>query len=573
MATDSLFNDIQVAATNQLVEALVESDGRMRRRLELMSDVVFELDRKGGVVFLNPAWAFLTGIPLQQVMGHSLEEHVLQDDRAAFAKALQSAGAKTAGHKTLLRLVHCSGHTVWTELTLVAIDTGHVGALHDISAQKRFQDQLEYNANYDSLTRLPNRVLLADRISQALTSCKRHQRMLVIGFLDLDGFKEINDKHGHAAGDQLLAAVAERLRSALRDCDSIARIGGDEFVVVLVDLETPTQSYPILDRLLEVTAEPVQVGDAWLQVSASIGVTVYPQDDAEAEHLIRHADQAMYAAKQAGKNRYQFFDVAQHIALETASATLERLQQALVNAEFVLRYQPQLSLHDGRIVGAEALIRWQHPEDGLLLPGAFLPAIENHAASVAVGEWVIASALTQLAEWESAGHDLVISVNIGAYHLKQESFVNRVRDLLAACPIPKPGALVFEILETSSLGDTQRVSKVIRECQSAGIVFALDDFGTGYSSLTHLKHLPAETLKIDRSFVCDMLVDDDDVAIVKGVIALARAFGRSVIAEGVESTEHLVKLKSLGCDSAQGYGIARPMPAADFLNWVQARRR
>ncbi|MFN9155862.1 MAG: putative bifunctional diguanylate cyclase/phosphodiesterase [bacterium] len=573
MGTDSLFNDIQVAATNQLVEALAESDGRMRRRLELMSDVVFELDRQGRIVFLNPAWAFLTGIPLAQVTGHSFEGHVLPDDRATFCKALQSAGTKNSGHKTLLRFVHSFGHTVWTELTLVAIDTGHVGALHDISAQKRFQDQLEYNANYDSLTRLPNRVLLADRISQALTSCKRHQRMLVIGFLDLDGFKEVNDEHGHAAGDQLLAAVADRLRSALRDCDSIARIGGDEFVVVLVDLETPTQSYPILDRLLEVTSEPVQIGDAWLQVSASIGVTVYPQDDAEAEHLIRHADQAMYAAKQAGKNRYQFFDVAHHIALGTAGATLERLQQALAKAEFVLHYQPQLSLHDGRIFGAEALIRWQHPEDGLLFPGAFLPAIENNAASIAVGEWVIASALAQLAEWERQGHDLVISVTIGAYHLKQDSFVNRVRDLLAACPLPKPGALVFEILETSSLGDTQRVSKVIRECQSKGIVFALDDFGTGYSSLTHLKHLPAETLKIDRSFVCDMLDSFDDVEIVKGVIALAKAFGRSVIAEGAESTEHLVKLKSLGCDSAQGYGIARPMPAADFLNWVQDRRR
>jgi EAL domain-containing protein (putative c-di-GMP-specific phosphodiesterase class I) len=363
--------------------------------------------------------------------------------------------------------------------------------------------------------------------------------------------------------------VAERLRSALRDCDSIARIGGDEFVVVLVDLDTPTQIYPVLDRLLEVTSEPVPVGDALLQVSASIGATVYPKDDAEAEHLIRHADQAMYAAKQAGKNRCQFFDVEHHIALGTAGANMERLQRALVKGELVLHYQPKLSLHDGRIFGAESLIRWQHPEDGLLLPGAFLPDIENNAMSVAVGEWVIASALAQLAEWTSLGQDLVISVNIGAYQLKQESFVDRVRDLLAACPLPKPGALVFEILETSSLGDTQRVSKVIRECQSAGIAFALDDFGTGYSSLTHLKHLPAETVKIDRSFVCDMLTDDDDVAIVKGVIALAKAFGRSVIAEGAETTEHLVKLKGLGCDSAQGYGIAPPMAAADFLKWVQ----
>lgn len=572
MVTGSLLNDLQVAATHQLLEALVESEGRMRRRLELLSEVVFELDTKGQIVYLNPAWTTLTGLNIEQMIGHTFTKHLLPDDRASFASALKNASAKPEGRKTPVRFVHASGGVIWMEFSIVKISFGHVGALHDVTAQKRVQDQLEYMAHYDILTKMPNRSLLADRIEQALASCQRHQCMLAIAFLDLDGFKAVNDLHGHDVGDQLLAAVAKGLRSALRDGDSIARIGGDEFVVVLVDLDNVAQSLPVLERMLKVASEPVRIGDAWLQVSASIGVTVYPLDDAGAEHLIRHADQAMYVAKQRGKNRHHFFDVAHDTAVRTAGQTLDRLQQALAQSEFVLYYQPKLNMRNACVFGAEALIRWQHPEDGLLQPDSFLPSIENQPLSVQLGEWVIARALAQLTAWTRSGHDLVVSVNIAAYHLQHERFVVRVDELLAACPLPKPGALIFEILETSALGDTQRVSRVIRECQAMGIAFALDDFGTGYSSLTYLKQLPAETLKIDKSFVRDMLTDRDDLAIVKGVIALAKAFRRKVIAEGVETSAHMEKLKRLGCDCVQGFGIARPMPAADFLPWIDRRR-
>ena len=570
MVTGSLLNDLQVVATNQLLEALVDSEGRMRRRLDLLSEVVFELDKQDHVVYLNPAWATVMGSAADSVIGHTFNKYLLPDDRAAYAAALKNASTKPEGRKTLVRFVHNSGGVVWMELSMVTIGAGYVGTLHDITAQKRIQDQLEYIAHYDILTKMPNRTLLADRIEQALASCQRHQRQLAVAFLDLDGFKAINDQHGHDAGDQLLAAIAKRLRNALRDGDSIARIGGDEFVVVLVDLESLPQSQPVLERLLQVASDPVLVGDAWLQVSASIGVTVYPQDKVDAEHLIRHADQAMYVAKQMGKNRYHFFDVARDTAVRTAGETLDRLQQALSQSEFVLHYQPKLNMRTQQVFGVEALIRWQHPSEGLLQPEAFLPIVENQALSVQIGEWVIASALRQLASWTAQGLDIVVSVNVGAYQLEQDSFVSQVGLLLASCPLPKAGALIFEILETSALDDTQRVSRVIRECQAMGIAFALDDFGTGYSSLTYLKRLPAETLKTDRSFVRDMLTDRDDLAIVKGVIALARAFRRKVIAEGVETTAHMDKLKRLGCDCAQGFGIARPMPAADFLPWVQS---
>jgi diguanylate cyclase (GGDEF)-like protein/PAS domain S-box-containing protein len=572
MATESLLNDLQVAATHQLLEALVESEGRMRRRVDLLSEVVFELDSDARIVFLNQAWRSLMGTACEAMMGTSFNPYLLPEDRSIFSVALKKATPQPEARRTMVRFVHGTGSVIWMDMSVVTIDSGHVGALHDVTAQKRIQDQLEYIAHYDILTKIPNRSLLSDRIEQAMASSQRHQRSLAVAFLDLDGFKAINDTHGHSAGDQLLAVLAKRMRLALRDGDSIARIGGDEFVAVMVDLESQAQCQPVLERLLEVVADPVVVGDVGLKVSASIGVTVYPSDSADADQLIRHADQAMYVAKQTGKNRYHFFDVAHDTAVRAHGETLDRLQLALVRAEFELHYQPKLNMRTNRVYGAEALIRWAHPEQGLLQPGAFLPMIENQPLSVQVGEWVIARALAQLAEWTAQGLDLVVSVNVGAYQLQQDSFVARVRELLAAQPLPKAGAMIFEILETSALDDTQRVSAVIRQCQAMGIAFALDDFGTGYSSLTYLKQLPAETLKIDQSFVRDMLTNRDDLAIVKGVIALAHAFRRQVIAEGVETANHMRKLRRLGCDSVQGFGIAHPMPVDVFVPWLNAQQ-
>jgi EAL domain-containing protein (putative c-di-GMP-specific phosphodiesterase class I) len=320
--------------------------------------------------------------------------------------------------------------------------------------------------------------------------------------------------------------------------------------------------------LLQAAADPVTIGTSVLQVSASIGVTLFPQDGGEADQLIRHADQAMYLAKQAGKNRYQMFDVDHDTAIKTQRESLEHMRRALAQNELVLYYQPKVNMKTGKVIGAEALIRWQHPERGLLAPAAFLPAIENHAISVAVGEWVINTAIAQMSLWHAQGLDMPVSVNIGARQLQQDGFAARLSGFLAAHLDVMPQYLQLEVLETSALEDMVKVGSVMDACHALGTSFALDDFGTGYSSLTYLKHLPAETLKIDRSFVRDMLDDPNDLAIVNGVIGLARAFGRKVIAEGVETQAHGNLLKSLGCDQAQGYGIARPMPAQDFPNWV-----
>jgi diguanylate cyclase (GGDEF)-like protein/PAS domain S-box-containing protein len=445
----------------------------------------------------------------------------------------------------------------------------YVSLFSDITASKEHQRQLEHIAHFDALTSLPNRVLLADRLHQAVSQCQRRGQLLAVAYLDLDGFKAINDSFGHDAGDQLLMAVSARMRDTLRDGDTLARIGGDEFVAVLVDLSDVGACVPLLTRLLAAASQTLQVGEHKLQVSASLGVTFYPQsDDVEAEQLLRQADQAMYQAKTAGKNRFHIFDAEQDRSARGHHESLEHIRRALVQQEFVLFYQPKVNVRTGQVIGAEALIRWQHPQQGLLAPGMFLPVIENHPLAVDIGEWVLHTALTQMELWHSQGLDLPVSVNVGARQLQQPDFVSRLAEILAQHPQVRPSCLELEVLETSALGDIAGVSQVIETCRAMGVMFALDDFGTGYSSLTYLKRLPVTLLKIDQSFVRDMLADPDDLAILQGVIGLAQAFHRQVIAEGVETRAHGARLLELGCELAQGYGIARPMPAVSMPLWV-----
>ncbi|MFZ4535557.1 putative bifunctional diguanylate cyclase/phosphodiesterase [Propionivibrio sp.] len=444
----------------------------------------------------------------------------------------------------------------------------YVALFSDITELKAHERQLEHLAHYDALTMLPNRVLLADRMHQAMAQSLRRKQPLAVAYLDLDGFKAINDQHGHDAGDQLLITVANRMKESLREGDTLTRMGGDEFVAVLLDLADIESSVTTLSRLLAAAAQPVHVGDLVLQVSASLGVTFYPQgEEVEADLLLRQADQAMYQAKLAGKNRYHVFNPEQDSGLR-GQESVERIRRALVAREFVLYYQPMVNMRTGTVVGAEALIRWQHPESGLLPPSVFLPVIEDHPLAVEIGEWVIDTALTQMALWQANGLDIPISVNIGTRQLQQTAFVEQLRETLAAHPGIMPGRLELEMLETSSLEDLAGASRVIEACREFGVMFALDDFGTGYSSLTYLKRLPVTLLKIDQSFVRDMLGDPDDLAILEGLLGLATAFRRQVIVEGVETGEQGEMLLHLGCELAQGYGIARPMPAADLPGWA-----
>ena len=573
-------------AANRMLEQQIEERTRTQTQLELAASV-FSHAREGILITDNQGNIVEVNAMFTQITGYSREEAIGRNPRILLSSGRHEKAFFAARAQALQKHGHWVGE-VWNrrkngedfaEMLTVSVVRDPAGAVlnyvalfTDITPLKKHQDELEHIAHYDALTGMPNRVLLADRLQQAMLQSQRRNSALAVAYLDLDGFKPVNDQHGHEVGDQLLVTLSQRMKASLRESDTLARIGGDEFVALLVDIGERRDCELLLSRLLQAAATPVRVDGALLQLSASIGVTLYPQDNADADQLVRHADQAMYLAKQAGKNRFHLFDVAQDAAIQSQRESLEHIRVALDRQEFVLYYQPKVNMRTGAIIGAEALIRWQHPERGLLAPAAFLPVIEGQPISIEIGEWVIQTALAQMALWRGAGLDIGVSVNIGALQLQQTGFVARLGTLLAAHPTVPAQSLELEILETSALEDMAQISEVMHACQAIGVRFALDDFGTGYSSLTYLKRLPAELLKIDQSFVRDMLTDVDDLAIVKGVIGLASAFRRSVIAEGVETVAHGQSLLALGCDLAQGYGIARPMPAADLPGWARQWR-
>ena len=447
--------------------------------------------------------------------------------------------------------------------------TSYIGATLDISLLKAREERLEYMAYFDLLTGLPNRALLIDRMNQAIAHARRLKQILAVGYLDLDGFKPVNDQFGHALGDLLLIEVASRISSVLREEDTVARLGGDEFVLLLQDLEQMEDCRVILQRLLERIGEPWPLAEGNVQISASIGVTLYPLDDSDPDSLLRHADQAMYRAKRLGKSRLVIYDDVIDSQPDTETETVTEIQLALENREFELHYQPKIDLRSGAVVGVEALVRWNHPERGLVFPGEFLPLISGHPLTLKLDRWVMTEGFRQAAAWAELGLDLEISVNVTAESLQANDFIDSLKALVARYPNLQRGRFEFEIVETAALQDINYISVVIQACKDLGIGFALDDFGTGYSSLTYLRHLPAVVLKIDQSFVRDMLEDEGDLAIVQGVIGLSRAFGLKSVAEGVETAFHGARLLQLGCDMAQGYGIARPMPAAEIPEWIR----
>jgi predicted signal transduction protein with EAL and GGDEF domain len=377
---------------------------------------------------------------------------------------------------------------------------------------------------------------------------------------------------GHEIGDRFLVEIASRLTRTLRAGDTVARLGGDEFVLLVCDLCDAGELETALDRVLAAIAVPLCLDGHELRVTASIGVTIFPFDESDPDTLLRHADQSMYLAKQQGRNRFHLFDREAAGRLQDQHRQLERLRLALHDQELRLHYQPKVNMRTGEVVGLEALIRWQHPELGLLTPAGFLPTAERTPLIVDIGEWALREALTQMSEWLRSGLAMPVSVNIAAMHFQHADFVPRLRGILAEYPAVPARLLELEVIESVALADVDCVRSVMGACQSDGVSFALDDFGTGYSSLSYLKRLPADTLKIDQSFIRNMLDDPEDMAIIEGVIGLASVFRMGVIAEGVESAAHGLALMRLGCDLAQGYGISRPLPADGVLDWVRDYR-
>ncbi|MFZ0304795.1 MAG: EAL domain-containing protein [Terracidiphilus sp.] len=532
-------------------------------------------DAEGTILDVNDSFTRITGYSRDEVVGGNprILKSGLQG-REFYERMWQSLREEGSWTGEIWNRAK-SGNIYAEHLTINSIrDDGgnllqYVAHFTDITALKEHQQQLEHMAHYDSLTGLPNRVLFADRLRQAMGHARRRGQMIAVAYLDIDGFKDINTRYSHAAGDTLLITLAARFKDALGEGETLARLGGDEFVAVMLDIGEPHASDPVLKRLLAAAEQDVTIEGQSMKVSASIGVTYYPQnEELDEDGLIRQADQAMYWAKLDGRNCCRVFDPSQDLTIRGRHEGREQIRLALAAREFVLYYQPKVNMRTGKVTGAEALIRWQHPERGLMAPASFLPIIEDHSLAIEIGEWVIETALTQMELWQDEGLEISVSVNVGAMQLQQADFVDRLFELLAAHPRIRPSRLELEVIETSALRDVLQTSLVLNTCHKIGVLVSLDDFGTGYSSLAYLKRLPANVLKIDQSFVREMFDDPENLTILEGVIGLALAFRLNVIAEGVETPEHGLVLLQLGCESAQGYGIARPMPADEIPNWV-----
>jgi len=421
----------------------------------------------------------------------------------------------------------------------------------------------------DPLTALPNRVLFNDRMTHAFSGVDRRERLLGVGVLDLDGFKQVNNLYGHAAGDVLLQQVASRLQGAMRPRDTLARLGGDEFGLLLDELQNIQQLESLTDRLLDALRLPFTVEHHAVTVSASLGFTLHPLDDGDADTLLRHADKALYAAKQAGGDRSVVYSNEMSEEAKWHSRLSRELRHAISHRELLLHYQPQVNMSTGAVVGVEALLRWQHPERGLLAPGAFMDALENGPVSRRIGCHVLDRALAQTAAWQSEGISLRMAVNIGTHHLLAPEFIEDLRHALAVHAVA-PEWLEIEITETTAIADLAAARDILVACRNLGVSVALDDFGTGNAPLSYLQSLPANTVKVDRGFVKDILDNPRDAAIVAGVVTSARLLGLEVVAEGVESNEHGCLLLQLGCNLAQGYLVAKPMGGEAIPAWIAA---
>ncbi len=576
--------------TDELEAALQKNEKTTRalRNSEAKFEALFSLNpepmaltrlKDGTVIEASRSFAEYFGFEIDDVVGRStlsgdLDVWVDAEQRQQWTEQLARDG-EAIGFETQMRRKDGSVSTMLISGKVVEIggEWCVISVAHDITEHKLQAEHLEKIAHHDPLTGLPNRLLLGDRLHQAIARNQRGDTIIAVCYLDLDGFKEINDRFGHQAGDHLLVEVSRRLMACVRGGDTVARLGGDEFVVLLSGLGDEEECRMALDRLLQSVSEPYVIGDSeQAGISASIGVTLFPNDSVDSDTLVRHADHAMYVAKQAGKNRYQLFDTHLEQRIEARHATLRLLAEAQKSGQLRLYYQPKVDCRQGRVVGAEALIRWQHPTLGLLSPAEFLPLIEDTDLAPSIGEWVIREALSQRALWQHEGIDLCISVNAFIRHLLQPGFADALAVILNQYPEIKPSCFMIEIVETAALKELDAIRKVIEDCKKLGVAFSLDDFGTGYSTLAHLRHLPATEIKIDHTFVRHMLERPEDLAIVEAVIGMGRAFGRSLVAEGAETPAHISHLLTMGCDVIQGYALARPMAAADIPRWVREFR-
>jgi diguanylate cyclase (GGDEF)-like protein/PAS domain S-box-containing protein len=573
---------LRICGTARNITASREAERERRIAQEVISSMgeavtVTDLDFR--FVSVNPAFTRITGWQEHEVRGRS-------------ASLLNCAQHSPEHYQTLRDTIQREGQwrgelwqrrkdgeefLSWLQTSGVRDAQGErthfVQVITDITERKRNEQELRYLANYDTLTGLPNRTLLSERLGHAVVRARRGGRKVAVLFLDLDRFKHVNDSMGHAAGDRMLKAAGSRLRDNVRDGDTVARIGGDEFTVVLEDLVDAGEAERVAQKLISAFEQPLELEDGQdVVISPSIGVSLYPDHGQTPTDLIKFADTAMYQAKDRGRKTYMVYTESMDAAARLRATMIGALRKALERNEFSLVFQPKLSLLDERITGVEALLRWHSEELGEISPATFIPIAEETGMIVEIGDWVLVQACSQLAAWYRAGlRDISMSVNVSVLQLLRGELTQRLCDVLAESDM-SPSQLELELTESMVMANAEQSITTLRQLKAVGVTLSIDDFGTGYSSLSYLKRLPIDTLKIDKEFVGDITTDPDDEAITATVINMAHSLGLNVVAEGVETAEQVEYLREQGCDEIQGYLHSRPLPPRELAAWLRARQ-
>jgi diguanylate cyclase (GGDEF)-like protein/PAS domain S-box-containing protein len=564
-----------------LEEALFAEKERAQVTLNSIGDAVICTDIAGKVTFLNVVAEKLTGCTRYAAAGRPMTEVFRVMDAACgeialnrpVVPVLQSSGERLPSNRILVRN---DGAVIPIEDCVAPIHDregramGTVIVFRDVSAARAMAKQMTLSAEHDFLTGLPNRMLLNDRISQAIALAPRNKSKIAVLFLDLDGFKYINDSLGHPVGDKLLQSIAKRLVGCVRGSDTVSRQGGDEFVVLLSELQCVEDAVLSSRRILKAVAEAHSIDHHDLHISTSIGVSIYPDDGEDAETLIKNADTAMYQAKENGRASYQFFKPAMNVRAVERQSVEESLRRAMTRHEFRLQYQPKIDLGTGAIIGAEALLRWIHPTRGLVSPAKFIPVAEDCGLILPIGAWVLREACAQARRWLDEGlHFSTIAVNVSAMEFRDDNFLHGLFEILAETGLD-PKYLELELTESVLMKHAETSTSILQTLRDRGVKIAIDDFGTGYSSLSYLRKFPVDALKIDQSFVRQISTAGDDTVIVTAVIGMARSLKLRVVAEGVETLKELEFLRAHQCDEAQGFYFSRPVPPRQFAELLRA---
>src|ERR1700681_3440252 len=579
--TRGLLRTLRYSIERKIVEeALFAEKERAQVTLNSIGDAVASTDNSGNITFLNLVAEKMTGWTLQEAAGRPMAEVLRIMDATSHETTPNPMEIAVARNETVHLPPNCvlirrDGFETPIEDSVSPIHdrkgqaSGAVIVFHDVSASQAMALQMTHSAHHDFLSGLPNRILLNDRIDQAIASASRYMKKLAVLFLDLDGFKHINDSLGHPTGDKLLQSIAKRLVECVRGSDTVSRQGGDEFVVLLLDVEQPEDAARSARKILQAVEEARPIDRHDLCITASIGVSVYPDDGLDAETLIKNADTAMYQAKENGRQSYQFFKPAMNIRAVERQSIEESLRRALERHEFALHYQPKINLKTREITGAEALIRWTHPIRGPIPPGQFIPVAEDCGLILPIGKWVLREACKQARSWVDAGLPLAtMAVNISAMEFRNENFLESVFEILKDTDLD-PRYLELELTESVLMKRVESAASILQTLRARGVHLAVDDFGTGYSSLSYLRKFPIDALKIDQSFVHQIATPPDETTIVTAVISMGRSLKLRVVAEGVETREQLDFLQAQQCEEAQGYYFSRPLAAPQFAQLLQ----